>query len=547
MAVSTRAIPRKRRTRIAAGAALAVALVAALAAALLVVHGAAAATTPANFTFAAFGDANLSGSQLPPAPFTKAMDAIKASGAAIAVCPGDFVNDLPDAANSSFSLYKGQESAHLGTIPVYRAAGDNDHLNDSARLSAWNAAFPNLPTSADAQRRWGSVDYNGVHFILLSTEVGGRNGYIGFAGEGSASNSTEGNWLVSDLKTAAATNPSTIVVLMHAPLMYGKSTGPYTTSKAAEATALKALFGKYGVDMVIAGHTHTARRDMLAVTKNGTTYQIPFLQAPAVSSQSHVSFGSATDGGIVPQLTSSDWGWQTVNGSYKGYYKIAFSAATRTLGLHLMRVNQSDGSQVEVVNGVSYGGHGLTTAFGGTFNDVPATLSGSTPTPTPTATATPTPKPTATATVKPTPTPTPSTVPPVNGSVLSAGRAVTASSTQAGNLAAYGNDGSATTRWAAGANTFPQTWTVDLGSAASVTQVKVLWYGGATRSYKYQLQTSTDGVTFTTALDRSANTVTGTTTDAVSVAARYVRVRVTGVSLCGAWASLYEVTVTGSR
>jgi hypothetical protein len=537
----------RRRTRIAAGAAVVLALVACLAAALTVAHGAAAATTPASFTFAAFGDANLSGSQLPPAPFTKAMDAIKASGAAIAVSPGDVINDLPDAANSSFSLYKGQESAHLGAIPVYRAAGDNDHLNDSARLSAWNAAFTNLPTSADVQRRWGSVDYNGVHFILLSTEVAGRNGYIGYAGEGSTANTTEATWLVNDLKSAAAVNPSTIVVLMHAPLLYGKSTGPYTTSKAAEAAALKTLFGKYGVDMVIAGHTHTARRDMLAVSKNGTTYQIPLLQVPAVSSQSHVTFGSATDGGIVPQLTASDWGWQTVNGSYKGYYKIAFSASARTLALHLMRVNQSDGSQVEVANGVSYGGHGLTTAFGGTFTDVPATLSGVTPTPTPTATATVTPTPTPTATITPTPTATTTPIPPVNGAVLSLGRPVSASSTQTGNAASYGDDGSATTRWAAGANTFPQTWTVDLGSAAAVSQVKVLWYGGATRSYKYQLLTSTDGTTFTTALDRSANAVTGTTTDAVHVTARYVRVKVTGVSLAGAWASLYEVTVTGSR
>ena len=220
--------------------------------------------------------------------------------------------------------------------------------------------FSDLPTNGDSQRRWGSADYDGVHFILLGTAVDGRNGTIGYAGEGSSANSyPEATWLVNDLKAAAHTNPSTIVVAMHHSLIEGKSVSPYMASAATEATALKSLFAKYGVDMVLSGHTHVARRDMYSVTKDGTTYQVPYLQVPAGASQSHVSFGDATDGGIVPQLTSSDWGWQTSNGSYKGYYKIAFDAAARTLSLHLMRVNM-DGSQVEVTNGVSYGGHGLT-------------------------------------------------------------------------------------------------------------------------------------------------------------------------------------------
>jgi hypothetical protein len=539
----------RSRTRIAA-LAVAAGLAAALAGGLAAAHGAPATTAPAGFTIAAFGDVNMSGSQLPPAPFTQVMDAIQASGASVAVSPGDFVNDLPDSANSSFASYRALESAHL-RIPVYRAPGDNDHLNDSARLSAWNAAFSDLPTNGDSQRRWGSADYGGVHFILLGTDVDGRLGFIGYSGEGSSANSSEADWLVNDLKAAASVNPSTIVVVMHEPLIEGKSTGDYSTSKAAEATGLKELFAKYGVDMVIEGHTHVARRDMYPVTKDGVTYQIPYLEVPAAASQSHVSFGDATDGGVVPRLTSSDWGWQTVNGSYKGYEKVAFDAAAHTLSLQLMRVDQSSGAQSQVVDGVSYGGHGLTTPFGGTFSDVPATLSGATPTPTPAPTKTVTPTPTPTKTVTPTPTPTNTVTPTPTPtapavSVLSLHRKATASSTRHGSAASLADDGSAATRWVAGSGALPQRWTVDLGAVATVTRVKIAWSGGAAKRYRYQILTSGGGRSFSKALDGTATRAARTTADSLQVKARYVRVKIIGVAPHGR-ASICEVTVSGIR
>ena len=48
-------------------------------------------------------------------------------------------------------------------------------------------------------------------------------------------------------------------------------------------------------------------------------------------------------------------------------------------------------------------------------------------------------------------------------------------------LAAAANDGRVTTRWAASTSSYPQSWTVDLGSPASVSEVAVAWYSGQPR------------------------------------------------------------------
>ena len=61
----------------------------------------------------------------------------------------------------------------------------------------------------------------------------------------------------------------------------------------------------------------------------------------------------------------------------------------------------------------------------------------------------------------------------------------------------------------------------------------------------YRIETSLDGVAFTTVADRSENQIKGATTDALAVVARYVRISVLGVSPSGVNASAYEITVNG--
>ncbi len=189
----------------------------------------------------------------------------------------------------------------------------------------------------------------------------------------------------------------------------------------------------------------------------------------------------------------------------------------------------------------------FTTGGGWNLNWLRFSTTGPTATPTPTvaptATLTPTVAPTATPTptVAPTATPTPI---PGGTTLLSQGRTATASTYQAGNVPANGNDGSTSTRWAASSASFPQWWKVDLGSNYSLSRVDISWYNSSSRSYKYRIEVSSNDSTYSTVVDKTGNTTNGDTSDSFTAAGRYVRVTVTGAS--AGWASAYEIKVYGS-
>jgi F5/8 type C domain/Ricin-type beta-trefoil lectin domain-like len=115
--------------------------------------------------------------------------------------------------------------------------------------------------------------------------------------------------------------------------------------------------------------------------------------------------------------------------------------------------------------------------------------------------------------------------------VISQSRPVICSTAEDANRDYYGNDGIATNRWTATSSAFPQYWRVDLGTSQPMTKVVIDWYNsGTARSYQYRIEVSNDDTTYTTAVDKTTNTVQGTTTDTFSATARYVRIYVTGSS-----------------
>ncbi|WP_438871367.1 DUF1996 domain-containing protein [Paractinoplanes lichenicola] len=126
--------------------------------------------------------------------------------------------------------------------------------------------------------------------------------------------------------------------------------------------------------------------------------------------------------------------------------------------------------------------------------------------------------------------------------LLSQGRPVLASSTENGGApAAAAVDGNTTTRWGS-AWSDPQWLRVDLGSTATVTQVKLVWEAAYAKAF--QIQTSADGTTWTN-LYSTTTAAGGTQTLNVNGSGRYVRVygtqRGTGYGY-----SLYEFQVYGS-
>lgn len=103
------------------------------------------------------------------------------------------------------------------------------------------------------------------------------------------------------------------------------------------------------------------------------------------------------------------------------------------------------------------------------------------------------------------------------------------------------------TRWAANGAIFPSWLQVDLGASYPIERVETMFeFGNA--YYKYRIETSTDGSSWTTFSDKTANTARPTGmgyVDSGTVTARYVRITVTA-SEGLVWPSLYELRVYGA-
>jgi rhamnogalacturonyl hydrolase YesR len=125
---------------------------------------------------------------------------------------------------------------------------------------------------------------------------------------------------------------------------------------------------------------------------------------------------------------------------------------------------------------------------------------------------------------------------------MSTGRPVSATAQQAGNEAARAVDGELTTRWSAPG--FPQSITVDLGDLYRASNATVVPY--IDRAYRYRIETSTDGVHWSLAVDRTSNTTGGSKLDNFSgtVNLRYARLTVTGVYADPTgWVSIQEFAI----
>ena len=143
----------------------------------------------------------------------------------------------------------------------------------------------------------------------------------------------------------------------------------------------------------------------------------------------------------------------------------------------------------------------------------------------------------------PGPTPTPSSTP-ITRTNIALNKTASADSSQSGHAPSAGNDGSTTTRWCAADGNLNHWWEVDLGSAQTLTGSEVMWeFSG--RVYKYRVDVSTDNATWTTVVDKTANTSTAQTqTDNFTATARYVRITATGLPTSPTtWASFFEFRV----
>lgn len=125
---------------------------------------------------------------------------------------------------------------------------------------------------------------------------------------------------------------------------------------------------------------------------------------------------------------------------------------------------------------------------------------------------------------------------------IAIGKPVTASSEQSGNIPSNITDDDEGTRWCASGGGLPQWVQIDLGKREGISGFQILWENSSS-VYKYDIEVSDDGTTWTKAVDKSANeSVNGTVdTQLIETVGRFIRLNITGIS--DGWASLYELRV----
>lgn len=121
--------------------------------------------------------------------------------------------------------------------------------------------------------------------------------------------------------------------------------------------------------------------------------------------------------------------------------------------------------------------------------------------------------------------------------IVSAGKTLTSSSGMSGG--AHLVDGNSATAAVAANNTYPQSVVVDLGKAYHLAGMQIDWTNSASRGFKYEISTSSDGNVFTTAIDKTYRSDTGhippvgNSLEWFSGKARYVKLTVTGSTFDG--------------
>ena len=123
------------------------------------------------------------------------------------------------------------------------------------------------------------------------------------------------------------------------------------------------------------------------------------------------------------------------------------------------------------------------------------------------------------------------------------------SSEQSGNGIANVIDGDPSTRWAASDSTYPQWAKLNLGTTRKVDSIVIAFYNPAKRYYTYNVQTSTNDITYTTTVPSTQSSTDTYTSNVINATTQYVLINFTGVTDISTgwlpWAGLVDVFVYG--
>lgn len=203
---------------------------------------------------------------------------------------GDNSYDGDDPAYQ-YNFFSPYQNNLMKNSMLYAISGNHDYNNNATLATNHNIPYFSifdLPTQAEAggvasgTEQWYSFDYGPIHFVML-------DGYGMRSVNGSAMrfysdtvNHPQATWLKQDL---AATTKKWKIVYLHFPPYTRRSHDSETEPRlVAIRQYIAPILERYGVDMVVSGHSHVYERSyplhdhygpMSDFTNNPTAYRFP--------------------------------------------------------------------------------------------------------------------------------------------------------------------------------------------------------------------------------------------------------------------------------
>ncbi len=229
-----------------------------------------------------------------------------------------------------FNIYNDNIFPSHVVLPV---PGNHEYANDASTPLSSNLRYTRnipyysiftLPTAgesggvASGTEQYYSADYGNIHFIMLDsygytpdpTDPTNIAKYTRLFDD--TTNGPQAKWLKQDLAANAGTHKWTIVCMHHPPYTNGTHVSGYSSDGESDLVALRKyiapIFERFGVDIVLTGHSHVYERTFLI--KGHTSFATSFTAANKMSTSSGRYDGTAGN------VASSDFNAATTSCPY---------------------------------------------------------------------------------------------------------------------------------------------------------------------------------------------------------------------------------------
>ncbi|MEO5681984.1 MAG: metallophosphoesterase [Chitinophagaceae bacterium] len=172
-----------------------------------------------------------------------------------------------------FNIYNNNIFDNHAVFPV---PGNHEYANDGSRAIDHNIPYYSIFTVpangesgglASGTEHYYSYNYGNIHFIMLDS-------YGIDAGNHLYDDTTSGQqavWLKADLAANAGTHKWTVVCMHHPPYTNGTHFSNSETDLIAIRQKITPILERYGVDVVLAGHSHVYERSFLVKDHTGAS------------------------------------------------------------------------------------------------------------------------------------------------------------------------------------------------------------------------------------------------------------------------------------